>query len=103
MLVPFRPERDLLMTIPGIGPAASAVIISEIGTDMSFFPTAGHLASWAGLAPANNESGGRRRPAGTRHGNQHLANVLVEGAWAASRTKTRPRAPFPRLVRRLGR
>ncbi len=102
MLVPFRPERELLMTIPGIGPAASAVIISEIGTDMSFFPDADHLASWAGLAPANNESGGRRRPAGTRHGDQHLANVLVECAWAASRTRTRPGAQFHRLVRRFG-
>jgi transposase len=102
MLVPFRAERDLLMTIPGIGRAASAVIISEIGTDMSFFPGADHLASWAGLAPANNESAGRRRPAGTRHGNEHLANVLVECAWAVSRTKTRPAAQFHRLVRRLG-
>jgi transposase len=89
------------MTIPGIGPVA-AVIISEIGTDMSFFPSADHLASRAGLAPANNESGGRRRPAGTRHGNQHLANVLVECAWSCSRTKTRPGAQFHGLVRRFG-
>ena len=102
MLVPFRPERDLLMTIPGIGPVAAAVIISEIGTDMSYFPSADHLASWTGLAPANNESGGRRRPAGTRHGNQHLATVLIESAWACSRTKTRPGAQFHRLVRRFG-
>ena len=90
------------MTIPGIGRVAAAVIISEIGTDMSFFPSADHLASWTGLAPANNESGGRRRPAGTRHGNQHLANVLVECAWSCSRTKTRPGAQFHRLVRRFG-
>jgi transposase len=103
MLVPFRAERDLLMTIPGIGPAAAAaVIISEIGADMSFFPDADHLASRAGLAPANNESGGRRRPAGTRHGNQHLATVLIESAWACSRTKTRPGAQYHRLVRRFG-
>lgn len=102
MLVPFRPERDLLMTIPGIGRTAAAVIISEIGADMSFFPDADHLASWAGLCPANNESGGRRRSAGTRHGNQHLANVLVECAWSCSRTKTRPGAQFHRLVRRFG-
>ena len=101
MLVPFRAERDLLMTIPGIGRTASAVIIAEIGIDMSFFPDPGHLASWTGLCPANNESG-RRRPAGTRHGDQHLANVLVECAWAAARTKTRPGAQFHRLVRRFG-
>jgi transposase len=102
MLVPFRPERDLLMTIPGIGPAAAAVILSEMGADMSFFPDADHLASWAGLAPANNQSGGHRRPAGTRHGNQQLATVLIESAWAASRTRTRPAAQYHRLVRRFG-
>src|ERR1019366_7572934 len=102
MLVPFRAERDLLMTIPGIGPAAAAVIISEIAAAMSFSPAAAPLASWAGLAPASNEPGGRRRPAGTRHGNQHLASVLIECAWSCSRTKTRPGAQFHRLVRRFG-
>jgi transposase len=73
------------------------VIIAEIGADMSFFPGPDRPGSWAGLCPANNKSGGRR-PAGTRHGNQHLANVQVECAWAASRTKTRPGAQFHRLV-----
>jgi transposase len=102
MLVPFRFERDLLRTIPGIGPAAAAVILAEIGADMSFFPDADHLASWAGLAPANNQSGGRRRPAGTRHGNQQLSTALIECAWAASRTRTRPGAQYHRLVRRFG-
>ena len=102
MLVPFRAERELLMTIPGIGRTASAVIIAEIGTDMSFFPGPDHLASWTGLCPANNQSGGRRRPASTRQGNQHLAGVLVECAWACSRTRTRPGAQFHRLVRRFG-
>ena len=102
LMVPFREARELLTTIPGIGDLAASVIISEIGPDMSLFPDAGHLASRAGLAPASNESGGRRRPAGTRHGNQHLANMLVECAWAASRTKTRPSAQFHRLVRRFG-
>jgi transposase len=101
-MVPFAAERDLLMTIPGIGRLTAGVIISEIGTDMSFFPDADHLASWAGLAPANNESGGRRRPAGTRHGNQHLATALIEAAWACSRTRTRPGAQYHRLVRRFG-
>jgi transposase len=102
LMGPFAAERDLLMTIPGIGRLTAGVIISEIGTDMGFFPDADHLASWAGLAPANNESGGRRRPAGTRHGNQHLATALIESAWACSRTKTRPGAQFHRLVRRFG-
>ena len=102
LMVPFAAERDLLTSIPGIGRLTAGVIISEIGTDMSFFPSAGHLASWAGLAPANNESGGRRRPAGTRRGNQHLATALIESAWCCSRTRTRPGAQFHRLVRRFG-
>ena len=102
LMAPFAAERDLLMTIPGIGRLTAGVIISEIGTDMSFFPDADHLASWAGLCPANNESGSRRRPAGTRHGNQHLATALIESAWACSRTSTRPGAQYHRLVRRFG-
>ncbi|WP_370133512.1 IS110 family transposase [Streptacidiphilus sp. EB103A] len=102
LMLPFQHSRELLMTIPGIGSHAAAVILSEIGQDMSFFPTADHLASWAGLAPANNESGGHRRPAGTRKGNQHLRNLLVESAWTVARTKTRPGARFHRLVRRFG-
>jgi transposase len=69
---------------------------------MSFFPSADHLASRAGLTPANNESGGRHRPAGTRHGNQHLATALIESAWACSHTSTRPGAQYHRLVRRFG-
>jgi transposase len=102
LMAPFQRSRELLMTIPGIGSRAAAVILSEIGQDMSFFPTADHLASWAGLAPANHESGGRRRPAGTRKGNTHLRNLLVESAWTVARTKTRPGARFQRLVRRFG-
>jgi transposase len=69
LMIPFDRSRELLMSIPGIGSHGASVILSEIGQDMSFFPTGDHLASWAGLAPANNESGGRRRPAGTRKGN----------------------------------
>lgn len=102
LMAPFAAERDLLMTIPGIGRLTAGVIISEIGTDMSFFPDADHLASRAGLSPANNESGGRRRPAGTRHGNQHLSTALIESAWACSHTSTRPGAQYHRLVRRFG-
>ncbi|MEV5544305.1 IS110 family transposase [Saccharopolyspora shandongensis] len=72
-----------------------------MGQDMSFFPTADHLASWAGLAPANNEFGGRQRPASTRKGNPHPRNILIECAWSVARTKTRLRARFHRLVRRF--
>jgi transposase len=102
LMIPFERSRELLMSIPGIGNRASSVILSEIGQDMSFFPTADHLASWAGLAPANHESGGRRRPAGTRRGNPHLRNILIESAWSVARTRTRPGARFHRLVRRFG-
>lgn len=102
LMIPFAHARRLLATIPGIGERTAAVIISEIGVDMSFFPDADHLASWAGLAPANNESGGRRRPAGVRHGNQRLSAALIQSAWVCSHTKTRPGAQFHRLVRRFG-
>jgi transposase len=86
MMTPFRAQRDLLTTIPGIGPLAAAAVISEIGADVrDFFPDAAHLASWAGICPANRESAGRRRPGPRRKGNQHLQPVLVECAWAATR------------------
>ena len=71
MMVPFRPQRDLLATIPGIGPAAAAAIISEIGTSPAEFFTAGaHLASWAGLCPGNHESAGKRRHGKPRKGSR---------------------------------
>jgi transposase len=86
MMLPFRAERDLLTTIPGIGELAAAAVLSEIGADVSgYFPGAAHLASWAGLCPGNHESAGKRRSGRRRHGNQHLQPVLVEAAWAAVR------------------
>ena len=99
---PFVPQKTRLMTIPGIGERTAQTIISEIGVDMSRFPTADHLASWAGLCPGNHESAGKRHKGTTRHGNQHLAGVLAEAAWAASRTSTRLGARFRRLHRRFG-
>jgi transposase len=102
MMTSFQLERDLLLTIPGLGKTSAAVVISEIGIDMAAFPSADHLAAWAGLAPANNQSGGRRRPAGRRHGNERLVTTLVECAHAASRTRTRVGAQFHKLVRRFG-
>jgi transposase len=102
LMSPFERSRELLTSIPGIGSRGAAIILSEIGQDMSFFPSADHLASWAGLAPANNESGGRTRPAGTRRGNPHPRNLLIECAWVVARTKTRPGARYHRLVRRFG-
>src|SRR5262245_48053396 len=61
LIAPYATQIRLLISIPGIGDRVAAVVISEIGVDMSRFPTAGHLAAWAGLAPSNNESAGRRR------------------------------------------
>ena len=78
------------------------MIVSEIGVDMSRFPTAKHLAAWAGLAPGNNESAGRRRRSRHRKGNPHVQSILVEAAWAAARTRTRIGARFHRLHRRFG-
>ena len=77
--------RDLLTTIPGIGPLATAVL-SAIGASVAeFFPYAAHLASWAGMCPGSHESAGKRHSGKRRHGNQHLQPVLVEAAWAAIR------------------
>ena len=86
--LPFVQQTDLLATIPGIGERAAQAIISEIGVDMARFPTAAHLASWAGLCPGNNESAGKHRPGRTRKGNTELCTVLTECAWAAGRTGT---------------
>jgi|SRR5690349_7030919 len=102
LVAPFADQIRLLSTIPGIGEHVATVIISEIGVDMSRFPTAKHLAAWAGLAPGNNESAGRRRRARHRNGNTHVQSVLVEAAHAAARTRTRIGARYHRLHRRFG-
>ena len=86
MMAPFQCWRDLLATIPGIGPLSAAAVISEIGVTVAeFFPDDAHLASWTGLCPGNHESAGRRRSARRRKGNEHLQSILVECAWAAVR------------------
>jgi transposase len=102
VITPFAVQRERLKTIPGIGDRAAQTIISEIGVDMNRFPTPAHLASWAGLCPGNHESAGKRKKGTTRHGNPHLATVLVEAVWVASRTNTRLGARFRRLHRRFG-
>ena len=76
-----------LCTIPGVARRTAEVIIAETGADMSRFPTTGHLASWAGLCPGHNESGGKRRSGKTTPGDVWLADALTEAAWAALRTK----------------
>jgi len=83
----FRALILLLATIPGVGVLAATVILAEIGTDMSRFPTAGHLLSWAGLCPGQNESAGKRRSSKLRKGAPWLKVILVQCAWAARRKK----------------
>lgn len=102
LIGPFTGWVELLTSIPGIGHHTATVIISEIGVDMTRFPTGKHLAAWAGLAPGNNESAGRRRRTRHRKGNTHVQSILIEAALAASRTRTRIGARFHRLHRRFG-
>jgi transposase len=101
---PFVAEAvQLLDTIPGVGEQVAETIIAEIGVDMSRFPTSGHLASWAGMCPGNNESAGKRKSGKTNKGSPYLRAALVQAAWAASHTKgTFLSAQFRRLVRRMG-
>jgi len=99
---PFAEQLRLLRSIPGIGERAAQVIISEIGVDMSRFPTAAHLASWAGLCPGNNESAGKHKSGRTRKGNSEIRAILTECAWAAGRTGTYVGAQFRRMHRRFG-
>jgi transposase len=83
-LRPYRVQFDLLLTMPGIREDAAAAILAEIGPDMSQFPSAAHLASWAGLCPANNESAGKHRAGKPRKGDRWLGATLNQCAWAAS-------------------
>lgn len=100
---PFEEAVTLLDTIPGVGRETAEVIVSEIGTDMSRFPTADHLASWAGVAPGNNESAGKRRSGKTRKGNKVLCAALNQAAHAAACTKnTYLSAQYRRLAARRG-
>jgi transposase len=101
--IPFARARDRLDTITGVGKRAAEVIIAEIGVDMSRFPTAAHLASWAGLAPGNNITGGRRGSGRTTKGDVWLIDILTQCAWSAARSRnTYLSAQFWRLARRIG-
>ena len=77
----------LLSTIPGVGRYIAEVLIAECGVDMTVFPNAEHLVSWAGICPGTNQSGGKRRSGKTRHGDRWLRTALSEAARAAARTK----------------
>ena len=86
VIEPFRSARNPMITIPGISTLAADVIIAETGVDMSRFPTAGHLASWAGTCPGSNESAGRVKSTTTRPGNPYLKGVLGIAAMSAARS-----------------
>jgi transposase len=102
-LTPFRSAVELVSTIPGVSTLSAEIIVSEIGLDMSRFPTVGHLLSWAGLCPRNNESAGKRRSSRLRKGAQWLKTTLVQCGWAAKNKKeSYLRAQFLRLKSRRG-
>ena len=103
VLAPFAAVRDLLVSIPGVSARVAEIIIAETGADMTVFPTAGHLSSWAGTAPGNNESAGRVRSTKTRPGDPYLKGALGIAALALSRSKTTYfGAKYRRLAARRG-
>jgi transposase len=103
LMTPFVSARDRLDTITGVGKRAAECIIAEIGVDMTRFPTPAQLASWAGLCPGNNITGGRRRSGKTNKGNRWLTETLNQCAWAAAASRnTYLSAQFWRLARRIG-
>jgi transposase len=100
---PFEECLEFLDTIPGVGRRGAEEILAETGTNMDRFPSAGHLSSWGGVSPGNNESAGKRRPAGSRNGNPWLRATLVNAAHAAGRTKgTYLSAQYHRISARRG-
>jgi transposase len=101
-LAPFAAARELLQTIPGLREVAAATIVAEIGVDMARFPSAKHLASWAGVCPGNKQSAGKRLSGKTTKGSRWLRGVLTEVAWANARSGNYFGAQFRRLARRRG-
>jgi transposase len=100
---PFAAVLARLDPIPGVNRRMAEVILAEIGPDMSRFPTAGHLASWAGLCPGQHESAGKRQSGRTRKGNSWLRSALVQAGWAASKAKgTSLKAQYHRVAKRRG-
>ena len=103
VIAPFAHQVTQLDEVSGIGQVAAQELIAEIGVDMTVFPTAGHLASWAGRCPGNNLTGGKRRSGKPTKGNRWLGEVLIECAWAAARSRdTYLSAQYWRLARRIG-
>ena len=102
-MIPFRGARDLICTIPGIGVPTADVIIAETGGDMTVFPTAGQLASWAGVCPGHHESAGRKKDTKTRPGDRWLKGALGVAALSIARHRgTFLHAKYRRLVKSRG-
>lgn len=103
-MTPLAEQIEMLDEIPGVGRRVAEEVLAEIGVDMSRFPSASHLASWAGLCPGNNQSAQKRGSGRTRHGDKWLVRTLVQAAWAAARTKnTYLASQYRRLAARRGR
>jgi transposase len=103
-MAPFAEVQERLETIPGVSQRVAETVVAEIGVDMKQFPSAGHLASWAGMCSGNNESAGKRRSGRITKGDRWLKRILVQAAWAASHTKgTYLSAQYRRLSKRRGR
>jgi transposase len=103
MVAPFAMAVERLDEIPGLGPVAACAALAEIGLDMTRFPTAGHLASWARFAPGVKESAGKKKGRGyTGHGNRYLAKVIGEAAVSAGKTDTFLGERYRRIARRRG-
>ena len=102
-LAPFAEAEERLQTIPGASQRVAEAVLAEIGPRTEQFPSADHLASWAGMCPGNNESAGKRRSGRVTKGNRWLKRTLVQAAWAASHTKgTYLQAQYRRLAKRRG-
>ena len=96
-------DAELLTTIPGVGKDGAAYILAEIGNNMEQFPNEQHLASWAGMSPGSNESAGKKKSTRITHGDKYLKVLLVQCAWAATRTKgTYLRSKYDSLAGRRG-
>jgi transposase len=103
VLAPFQADVERLTTMPGVSTTVARVLVAEIGVDMTRFPTAAHLVSWAGLCPRADQSAGKRRSTRVRHGAPWLKTTLVQGAWAAIKVKdSYLRAQYLRLQSRRG-
>jgi transposase len=101
-LLPYQKEAMLLDTIPGVGPKIAAMIIAEIGVDMSIFPSPAHISSWSGVSPGNNESAGKKKSSKIQKGHKWIRAALLEAAWSAQKTRTFLGAKFWKLAGRGG-